>query len=98
MRTAFRREGVTGPVAGLAFGLVALPLVWVSLGSFQLGLAVAIALAAACSVATMVACVLPWLMVRNGQDPAFGSGPLATVLQDLLSLVIYLGVAQAIVG
>lgn len=98
MRTAFRREGVTGPVAGIAFGLVALPLVWVFLGSFELGLTVAIALAAACSVATLVACVLPWAMVRGGQDPAFGSGPLATVAQDLLSLTIYLGVAQLILG
>jgi magnesium transporter len=98
MRTAFRLEGVTGPVAGVAFGLVALPLVWLLLGSFELGLTVAIALAAACSVATLVACVLPWLMERSGQDPAFGSGPLATVVQDLVSLAIYLGVAQVILG
>jgi magnesium transporter len=98
MRTAFRLEGITGPVAGIAFGLVALPLVWVLLDSFELGITVAIALAAACSVATLVACALPWLMVRSGQDPAFGSGPLATVVQDLLSLTIYLGVAQVILG
>lgn len=98
MRTAFRLEGVTGPVAGVAFGLVALPLVWLLLGSFELGLTVAIALAAACSVATFVACALPWLMARSGQDPAFGSGPLATVVQDLLSLAIYLGVAQVILA
>nr|WP_263399612.1 hypothetical protein [Saccharopolyspora pogona] len=31
-----------------------------------------------------------------GQDPAFGSGPLATVVQDLLSIVIYFLVATAI--
>jgi magnesium transporter len=30
-------------------------------------------------------------------DPAFGSGPLATVAQDLLTIVIYLAVADAIV-
>jgi magnesium transporter len=33
---------------------------------------------------------------RLGLDPAFGSGPLATVIQDLLSVVIYLGIATAI--
>lgn len=98
MRTAFRLEGVTGPVVGIAFGLVVLPLIWLLLGSVELGLTVAIALAAACSVATLVACALPWLMVRSGKDPAFGSGPLATVAQDLLSLAIYLGVAQLILG
>jgi magnesium transporter len=40
---------------------------------------------------------LPWLFNRLGLDPAFGSGPLATVIQDLLSVVIYLAIATAIV-
>jgi Mg/Co/Ni transporter MgtE len=31
---------------------------------------------------------LPWLLDRLGFDPAFGSGPLATVVQDLLSVVM----------
>jgi magnesium transporter len=31
-----------------------------------------------------------------GIDPAFGSGPLATVIQDLLSIVIYLAIAAPI--
>jgi magnesium transporter len=41
---------------------------------------------------------LPWALYRSGTDPAFGSGPLATVVQDLLSLVIYFLVASALVG
>jgi magnesium transporter len=36
---------------------------------------------------------LPWLFHRLARDPAFGSGPLATVLQDLLSIVVYLAIA-----
>jgi magnesium transporter len=39
---------------------------------------------------------LPWLFQRLGMDPAFGSGPLATVLQDLLSIAVYLVIATAI--
>ena len=31
----------------------------------------------------------------RGADPAFGSGPLATVVQDLLSLLIYFAVARS---
>ncbi|HEY9375732.1 MAG TPA: magnesium transporter [Jiangellaceae bacterium] len=34
---------------------------------------------------------------RFGQDPAFGSGPLATVIQDLLTLLIYIVIASALV-
>jgi magnesium transporter len=40
---------------------------------------------------------LPWLLNRFGFDPAFGSGPLATVIQDLLSVIIYLAIATALV-
>ena len=28
-----------------------------------------------------------------GSDPAFGSGPLATIIQDLLSIAVYLAIA-----
>jgi magnesium transporter len=34
-----------------------------------------------------VAMILPWGFQRVGADPAFGSGPLSTVIQDLLSIV-----------
>jgi magnesium transporter len=41
---------------------------------------------------------LPWLFSRLGADPVSGSGPLATLVQNVLSLVIYFVVASAIVG
>jgi magnesium transporter len=59
---------------------------------------VALALFAASAVASAVAMVLPWALDRFDVDPAFGSGPLATVIQDLLSIVIYFTVAGAILG
>jgi len=79
-------------------GLAALPAIALLLGSAGLGLAVAIALLAACGVATLVAMVLPWLMELVGKDPAFGSGPLATGVQDLLSLVIYFAAVEVALG
>jgi magnesium transporter len=60
-------------------------------GDWMLAAAVAIAVLAASTIATVVALALPWLLQRMGKDPAFGSGPLATVIQDLLSILIYLG-------
>lgn len=62
---------------------------------------VGLSLFAACAMATVVAMLLPWLMARTGRDPAFGSGPLATVAQDLLSLLsllIYFAIAVALIG
>ncbi|WP_233576469.1 magnesium transporter [Saccharopolyspora rhizosphaerae] len=63
----------------------------------RVALAVSVALFAAASVSTFVAMALPWLFHRLDKDPAFGSGPLATVVQDLLSVSIYFVVATAVV-
>jgi magnesium transporter len=72
--------------------------VWAALGSLPLAVTVGLSLLGACAVASVVAMLLPWGMSRLGRDPAFGSGPLATVIQDLLSLVIYFLVAAAVLG
>lgn len=58
---------------------------------------VGLALAVSCSVATLVAMVLPYVLARLGRDPAFGSGPLATVIQDLFSILAYFAVAVLLV-
>ncbi|WP_408633279.1 magnesium transporter [Mycolicibacterium arenosum] len=84
-------ESMTGLLVGVLLGGMTLPLVVLLTGDWMLAIAVAITLLAASTIATVVALALPWLLHRLGMDPAFGSGPLATVVQDLLSLAIYLG-------
>ncbi|MCP9618744.1 magnesium transporter [Nocardia otitidiscaviarum] len=91
------RESVTGAVIGLLVAAVSYAFTLAVWGDAEVSAAVAIALLAACSVAAVVAMVLPWALSRLGIDPAFGSGPLATVIQDLLSIVIYLGVTSLVV-
>lgn len=44
----------------------------------------------------IIAIILPWFFHVRGQDPAVASGPLATVLRDIVSLCVYLGVATAL--
>lgn len=48
--------------------------------------------------ATLAAMGLPWLLGQFNVDPAFGSGPLATVVQDLASILIYFAIAVAVIG
>ena len=98
IRRVVRLELLTGVGLGVLLGLCALPAVWLAFASPDLAVAVAVALFGACAVATAVAMALPWVMSRLGRDPAYGSGPLATVVQDLLSLVIYFLVATSLVG
>jgi magnesium transporter len=92
-----RRELLTGLLVGLALAAAFLPIGWGIWRDLDLALAVSLSLLAACTVATAVAMALPWVLDRMGRDPAFGSGPLATVIQDLLSILIYFGIATALV-
>ena len=98
VRRVLRLETLTGLALGVLLAAVSVPAVVAVFGSVDLALVVAISLFAACAVSTVVAMALPGLMSRLGRDPAYGSGPLATVVQDLLSLLIYFAVATAILG
>jgi magnesium transporter len=90
-------EIATGLLIGLALALIAFPLVVVTFGEIRLAAAVALALFGAGALATTMGFLLPLAMSRLGTDPAWGSGPIATVLQDVLSLLIYLGIANVLI-
>jgi magnesium transporter len=89
-------ELATGILIGITLGSLAYPLVWLGFGSNALAATVAIALIVASSVATTIGLLLPALFARLGYDPALGSGPIATVVQDVLSLLIYFLVASVL--
>ena len=97
IRATAVREVITGVCVGLILGMVALPTVMVIWGDAQVAWAVAVAFFAASSSATVIAMALPAIIHWFGKDPAYGAGPLSTVIQDLLSLVIYFVAANAIV-
>ena len=87
----------TGLLVGLALGAVTFPLVWLIFGDLRLASGVALALFCAGGVATTIGLLLPWLLDKLGTDPAYGSGPLATVIQDVLSLLIYFAIVSSTV-
>lgn len=96
MRDTLRRELVSGVLLSLAIAAAFLPLALLGWGDVGVGVGVALALFASSVAATGIALALPWLFQRAGADPAFGSGPLATVLQDILTIGIYFAVAAPI--
>jgi magnesium transporter len=87
----------TGLMIGLLLALLAFPMVWLVFGEVRLAAAVTLALTGASMVASSLGLLLPWALQRFGVDPAYGSGPLATIVQDVLSLLIYFGFVSAIV-
>jgi len=97
VRHVMRRELLTGLVVGIVIAALFLPLAWLIWSDGSVAVAVALALFASCATATIVAMGLPYLLHALGRDPAFGSGPLATVIQDLLSILIYFAITVPIV-
>lgn len=96
VRDVYRRELLTGLTLGLLIAALFFPFAVIGWGDTEVAAAVAAALMASCSIATAVAMALPAAFQRLGRDPAFGSGPLATVVQDLLSIALYFAIAVPI--
>jgi magnesium transporter len=90
------RELATGTLVGAVIAAAFFPFAYLVWNDADVAAVVALALFAACSTATTAAMGLPYLLHRLGRDPAFGSGPVATVIQDLLSILIYFGIATAL--
>lgn len=96
VRDIVGRELATGLSLGVLVAMLFFPFAAIGWGDTGVAVGVSVALLASCSIATTVAMVLPAIFQRFGADPAFGSGPLATVIQDLLSIAIYFAIAVPI--
>lgn len=90
------REGAVGLLLGGAIGLIAGVAFLLVDGRTRIALVVAVTLAVTTVVATLVASILPLGLARLGADPALASGPVATVVQDILSVAIYLSIATIV--
>lgn len=98
IRSVALREIITGGLLGLILASLAFPLVWAGWGDVEVATAVAIAMIVASALASCIAMILPWALVGLGKDPAYGAGPIATVIQDVLTVSIYFLTAAAIVS
>lgn len=94
--TVVSGEASTGAIIGITLAVCALFPVWWWFGDARLAFSVAIALFIAGTAATTIGVAFPWALARLGRDPAYGSGPLATIVQDVLSLVIYFVTASVL--
>lgn len=94
-----RREVQVGTMLGTLFAVV--------LGAYgyvryptdpMLGVSVATSVFSAMILATLVGASLPILLSRAGIDPAVATGPFVTTGVDVISISIYLSIAQLLLG
>ncbi|PJO40599.1 magnesium transporter, partial [Lysinibacillus xylanilyticus] len=87
------REAGTGLMSGIVCGLIVIGIVYVWKQELVLGMLVGAALCGSILVATLAGSFIPLLMHRMKIDPAVASGPFITTLNDITSILIYLGLA-----
>ena len=85
----------TGVLIGAVLGAAAFVIVLVFWRDSRLAGAVGTALFCSGAIASSLGIVVPWWLARMKVDPAYGSGPMATVVQDTLTILVYLAVLRA---
>jgi magnesium transporter len=82
---------------GLSMAAAVFFLAWWRSG-VDIAVVVSLAMVAIVVLGSLVGMSLPFILRKIGQDPAAASAPLVTSLADILGVLIYLGIASAMLG
>lgn len=92
------RELLVGIMLGVVCGAVISVIAYIWQGSFTLGLVVGSSLVATLIIGTLAGTIIPLILNKFKVDPAVASGPLITTINDILSLLIYFGIATMFIS
>ncbi len=96
--TLLIREICTGLITGIVCGIVVIGIIYFWQHSLIIGLLVGTAICCSILVATIAGSFIPLLIHKLGVDPAVASGPFITTLNDITSILIYLGLATSLIS
>ncbi len=83
------KESALGIILGLLFGAISYGIIVVWLTDALLAMSVGVAVLCVVAVAPIVSMIVTEFLNDLHEDPAVGSGPIATVIQDAISILIY---------
>lgn len=92
-----RDELIIGVAIGAALGTISFISVFAVFGDGALSLAVGLSVLGGGAFSAVLGFGLPWVFQRLGSDPALGSGPICTIIQDVASLFIYFVLVSALI-
>ncbi|QCR31597.1 magnesium transporter [Lysinibacillus sp. SGAir0095] len=92
------REVLTGLITGIVCGIIVVGIIFFWKHSLIIGLLVGAAICISILVATIAGSFIPLLIHKLGVDPAVASGPFITTVNDVTSILIYLGLASIFLG
>ena len=91
------KESLLGLIFGITFAVITIPIILLWFKSVVLASVVAISIFATISSAPLIALVITEILELEHTDPAVGAGPIATVIQDTISILLYGLIASAII-
>ena len=91
----FRQQIIIVSAVAFIIGTIARFAIWAVNNDSNLGLVVGLSLIGGILSSLITGSLLPYFFWKTHNDPAEASGPIATVLQDFFSVLIFLLIAQA---
>jgi magnesium transporter len=92
------REAGTGLITGTVCGVIITFVVYLWQGDLYLGMLVGVSILVSLFVATLAGTLVPMFMEKLNIDPAVASGPFITTINDIISILIYFGMATTFMG
>jgi magnesium transporter len=94
------RELLAGVSLGLVVGVLGFLRAYLATDeqAIELAMVVSVSIVAVVMVGSLVGSLLPLLIQRVGLDPAVSSTPFIASLSDVVGLLVYLGIASAMLG
>lgn len=92
------RELKVGVIIGLTCGILISLIAFVWQENTVLGLVVGSSLVMTLIIGTLAGTIIPLILYKLKIDPAVASGPLITTINDILSLLIYFGIATIFIS
>jgi len=89
------REATTGLITGSVCGALLVIVIYLWKGELFLGILVGISILITLIVATLSGSIIPIFMDKMKVDPAVASGPFITTINDIISILIYFGIATS---
>lgn len=98
LSTYLIKEFLVGLAIGLISGLLMGGFAYLWLGSAAVAATVGLAMLASITTAALFGLLVPTVIHKMARiDPAIGAGPFTTVIQDLITVLIYFAIASAII-
>jgi len=91
------RESLIGSGLGILSGLAMFVFVLFWMKSLTIATTVGLTMLINLSIAPVLAILIPSLINKEKMDPALGAGPISTIIQDMISILVYFLIASVIV-